>query len=168
MSRGPTRSPEPRSGGAGEALAAQWLVRRGFRLKARNLRTRHGEIDLLLQQRRTWIAVEVKARRDHPAPERIVDGQRLDRLARALLALAPELQPRPLHLRIDAVAVRWRADREPEVSHFPALRCFAADGRGGYALAPAPALGSWLRRKAAWLLGLIQRGRRKCRPSANR
>jgi putative endonuclease len=157
MSRDPTRSPEARSGGAGEALAAQWLVDRGFRLEARNLRTRHGEIDLLLQRRRTWIAVEVKARRDHPAPERTVDAERLDRLQRALLALAPHLRPRPRLLRIDVVAVRWRDGAAPELSHFPALRTFA---RGGAV--------PWAVRVLRALRGLIQHARRKCRPSANR
>ena len=48
-----------RTGTAGEALAAAGLARAGYRVVARNLRTEHGEIDLLVRRRRTWIAVEV-------------------------------------------------------------------------------------------------------------
>lgn len=125
-----------RSGTKGERLAAAWLAARGHRIVARDLRTRLGEIDLLTRVGRTWIAVEVKARAAHDAPERVVDGDKLDRLERALAALAPTLRPRPAVLRVDVVAVRWLANG-PEVMHFPALRqrCTRrAAGRAGAGL----------------------------------
>ncbi|MCC7062715.1 MAG: YraN family protein [Planctomycetes bacterium] len=109
------------SGQRGEHLAAEFLARAGFVIVARNLRTTHGEIDLLVRKGRDWAAVEVKARRDHPAPERCISPAQLDRLAAALRALAPELAPRPRSLRIDAVAIRWLADG-PDLLHFPNLR----------------------------------------------
>lgn len=117
-------APDPRasSGRAGEDLAAALLRRLGYRIAARNLRTVFGEIDLLVRKRSTWVAVEVKARALHPAPERLVDPERLSRLARNLRALAPTLRPRPKQLRIDVVAVRWRPPEPPEVLHFPAVR----------------------------------------------
>src|SRR5262249_56822193 len=107
------------SGARGEDLAAAYLRRKGFRVLARNLRTVHGEIDLLVRRRRLYAAVEVKARADHPAPERLVDAGRLDRMARALLALAPELRPRPRALRLDVIAVPWRARPAPPPSPPP-------------------------------------------------
>lgn len=109
------------SGARGEQLAADWLQQHGYQIVARNLRTVHGEIDLLVRRWFTFAAVEVKARADHPAPERLVDQERLDRLERSLRALRPTLRPRPWRLRIDVVAVRWRAEG-PEVRHFPAVR----------------------------------------------
>lgn len=167
----PTRRPD-RSGRDGEAVAAEWLRRRGHRVAARNLRTVHGEIDLLVRRRRTWIAVEVKARADHPAPERHVDADKLDRLARALVALAPTLRPAPRALRIDAVAIRWQGDGSAEVRHFAGLRAYVEAPRGTAASAterwrPAPRpvyscaadeVGSrrWragLRRLVRWLVG---------------
>src|SRR5262245_58485212 len=105
MSRRRTARAES-AGARGEALAARWLRQRGHRIAARNLRTVHAEIDLLVRRGRTWIAVEVKARGDHPAPERAVDAARLQRLERALLALARHLRPAPRALRIDVVSVR--------------------------------------------------------------
>ncbi|MCA8974628.1 MAG: YraN family protein [Planctomycetes bacterium] len=122
------RRPEPdtrRSGPRGELLAAQALQAAGYRIEARNLRTRFGEIDLLVRKGKHWAAVEVKARVDHPAPERFVDGRRLDRLERSLRALAPRLRPRPRSLRIDVVAVRWLAGptaATAELLHFRGLR----------------------------------------------
>jgi|LakMenEpi03Aug12_release.lakeMendotaPanAssembly.Ray.scaffolds.fasta_scaffold165799_2 sugar transferase (PEP-CTERM system associated) len=140
-----TRPPRPRPdhgaprGADGEALAAAALRRAGFRVVGRNVRTRQGEIDLLVRRGRCWIAVEVKSRRHHPAPERTVRGEQLDRLAAALRALAPRLRPRPRELWIDAVSVRWLPDG-PEVVHFPALRHVTGepDGIGGCGRRPAP------------------------------
>lgn len=118
-----------RSGAAGERVAAELLRWLGHAIHARDLRTVHGEIDLLARRRREWIAVEVKARADHPAPERLVDDDRLQRLERALTALAPTLRPLPRALRIDVVAVRWQADGGAEVTHFTAVRRLAVPGR---------------------------------------
>jgi len=135
--RGPASA---RSGRAGEQLAAEALCAAGYRIVARNLRTVHGEIDLLVRRRRTYAAVEVKARADHPAPERHVDAERLARLLRALRALAPHLRPAPRELRVDVVAVRWQA-AGPEMLHLPGClrvaRSTRADGR-------------WRRPEAAW------------------
>jgi sugar transferase (PEP-CTERM system associated) len=140
-----TRPPRPRpehalpAGAAGEDLAAAGLRRAGYRIAGRNVRTKVGEIDLLVRRGRCWIAVEVKSRTGHPAPERTVRGEQLDRLAGALRALAPRLRPRPRELWIDAVSVRWLASG-PEILHFPALRhvTWDADGIGGCGRRPAP------------------------------
>ena len=91
----------------------------GFKIVARNLRTRHGEVDLLVRRRRLWVAVEVKTRSGHPAPEQAVSAEQLSRLERALVQLAPQLRPTPRRLRVDVVAVRWRASAPAEVRHFP-------------------------------------------------
>ena len=136
------RAPESaRSGAAGERLAARALELAGYRIVGRNVRTRHGEIDLLVRRGCRWAAVEVKARADHPAPERFVDSKRLDRLAAALRALAPQLRPRPRSLQVDVVAVRWR-DGPAEFMHFSAMRWVAGsdhgEGRSERALASPP------------------------------
>ena len=116
----------PRSGASGEATAAAALSAAGYRVEGRNVRTTHGEIDLLVRRRRTWIAVEVKTRTSHPAPERCVEPAQLDRLERALRSLAPALRPRPRALRIDVVSVQLSRSG-PEVLHFPSFRRLADD-----------------------------------------
>ncbi|MCK5940971.1 MAG: YraN family protein, partial [Planctomycetes bacterium] len=133
----------PGSGAHGEQLAGRALARVGLRVVARNVRTRHGEIDLLCRRGRVWIAVEVKARRDHPAPERCVRPEQLERIERALRSLAPSLRPRPRELRIDVVTVRWRrpdrSGRSPaDLHHFPAFLRLrpAGDGIGFSRVAP--------------------------------
>ena len=112
-------NPASDTGRRGEAAAAAFLEQLGFRIVARNLRTRHGELDLLVRRRRLYVAVEVKTRRWHPAPEQAVSGEQLARLQRALVRLVPHLRPTPRRLRVDVVAVRWTASGPPEVRHFP-------------------------------------------------
>jgi putative endonuclease len=90
----------------GELAAARSLVARGLRIAAHGLRLRDGEIDLLARAGRLWIAVEVKTRTWHPAPERCVTAAQHDRVRRALRQLAPHLWPRPRALRVDVAAVR--------------------------------------------------------------
>ena len=118
----PTRRAEPdqlgarteraRRGAAGEDAALAHYRRRGFRLVARRLATRQAEIDLLVRKRRLFVALEVKAR-SHPRPEAAFDPGQLLRIAEALRQLAPKLRPRPVALRVDAVAVRLGATGEP-------------------------------------------------------
>ena len=106
-------------GRRGEAAAAVFLERHGYRIVARNLRTREGELDLLVRRHRLYVAVEVKTRRHHPAPEQAVTAAQLARLEQALVRLARVLRPQPRRLRVDVVAVRWTASEPTEVRHFP-------------------------------------------------
>lgn len=49
-------------GQAGENHAADFLIAKGYRILARNYRTREGEIDLVAQYKKTLVFVEVKTR----------------------------------------------------------------------------------------------------------
>lgn len=90
---------------------------------ARNLATTEGELDLVVRRGRLLVAVEVKTRRAHGAPERLVDESELARRAAALHAVARGLLPsvRRLRLRIDVAAVRWTGAEPPEVRIFPGV-----------------------------------------------
>ncbi|MGE0144132.1 MAG: YraN family protein [Planctomycetota bacterium] len=105
-------------GAHGESLAERHLRALGMRVEARNVRTRAGEIDLLARRGRLWIAVEVKTRRHHDAPEQCLADAQRERLTRALLQLAEVLEPAPRRLRIDVIAVVIRSDRSVELRHF--------------------------------------------------
>ena len=116
------RSHNLRSGPRGEQLAADFLAARGCQIAARNLRTVYGEIDLLVRRRSHWTAVEVKTRKDHPAPERMVDDDRLDRMERAMVALSKSLRPRPRRLTLAVIAIKLCDPLPPTVMHFSAVR----------------------------------------------
>ncbi len=104
-------------GRLGEDLAAQHLTRLGFSTLARNVRTRHGEIDLIVFDGKVLAFVEVKTRAagfggrpirpdQEPLPWlRPRQRARLRRLARAWLSDERHERPSARTIRFDAVGV---------------------------------------------------------------
>ena len=104
-------------GRLGEGLAAAHFGRLGFQVLDRNVRTRNGEIDLIVCDRRTLVFVEVKtrrgfsgARRVHPDREplaglRARQRRRVRRLAVAWLSGTDRARPAAREIRFDAVGV---------------------------------------------------------------
>lgn len=68
---------------AGEHVAERELIRRGYEVVARNVRTRIGEIDLIVRDSRGYLFVEVKTRRagSFVAAAEAVDRRKAERLA---------------------------------------------------------------------------------------
>ena len=102
--------PRRRLGRIGEQLAARHLQRLGYRVLARNHRTRFGELDLVVYDERVLVFVEVKTRRA-PAgaggPFEAVDRRKqvqVRRMAARWLAEVAD-RPRGLDLRFDVVGV---------------------------------------------------------------
>jgi len=104
-------------GRLGEDLAAAHFERLDFRLLARNVRTRHGEIDLIVFDGYTLVFAEVKTRRVRARQRDIRPDQeplswlhtrqlaRLRRLAAAWLRDREQARPRARAIRFDAVGV---------------------------------------------------------------
>jgi putative endonuclease len=109
-----------RVGRDGEDLAARHLERRGYRILARRLRLRRGEIDLVAERGDLVVFVEVKTRRTGTfgAPAEAVDRHKAERLRRAVELVRRqrrELDGRPC--RIDVVEVSWPDGEEPRIEH---------------------------------------------------
>ena len=97
-----------RIGAIGEEAACRHLERAGLRILARNWKSRYGEIDLVAEEDRTIVFVEVKARTSEAfgSPEEAITSSKIRRIR---LAASSYLESRNLHdvnWRIDAVAVR--------------------------------------------------------------
>ena len=76
---------------AGQHVAERELIRRGYEVVSRNVRTRFGEIDLIVRDGRGYLFVEVKTRRagSFVAAAEAVDrrkAKRLELLAQSWLA----------------------------------------------------------------------------------
>jgi putative endonuclease len=96
-------------GDLGEQLALEHLQRMGYELVARNHRTRFGELDLVVRDRRALVFVEVKTRRaTRPgrAFENLHEAKRLQvrRMAGTYLAEVGD-RPHLAEIRFDAVGV---------------------------------------------------------------
>lgn len=94
------------TGKAGEDYAAQWLVEHGYRLAARNYHTRYGEIDIIAEDGKYIVFVEVKTRRSGSivSPLEAVTPQKQQKLLlTAQLYLAQN--PSPLQPRFDVAGI---------------------------------------------------------------
>ena len=106
-------------GARAEALAAEYLMRQGLAIVARNFRTRFGEIDLIARDGRTLVFVEVRMRRSTGyggAAESITPRKRARLVAAAngylaLLGREPPCRFDAILLRaLDAGTIEWRRD----------------------------------------------------------
>jgi putative endonuclease len=119
-------------GARGEAAAARYLKRRGYKIVARGDRLKSGEIDLVAVDRQTVVFVEVKTRDSSDAghPSEAVDAAKQHRLTRAAVTFLKRHGLLQCAARFDVVAVTWPAgQRRPAIEHFP--NAFEASGRDG-------------------------------------
>ena len=99
---------EKLSGAAAEARVAAHLERLGFRVLARNFRTRFGEIDLVAQKGTSLHFVEVRSRATARflRPADSVDARKQARIRRTAEAfLARRGAPRPEQVFFDVASV---------------------------------------------------------------
>jgi len=105
-----------RNGAAAESRAATFLEQAGLVLVARNYRSPHGEIDLIMQQEQTLVFVEVRfrGRRDFGTPAETVDRRKQSRLratAEHYLQRDPRASKRPCRFDIVALSSITNGDR---------------------------------------------------------
>ncbi len=91
----------------GEAIAADFLVKKGFRILEKNFRSRHGEIDIVCSDGGTFCFVEVKSRSDfsHGFPEEFVDSRKRKKLTLTALEYIRKKRIESRPMRFDIVAV---------------------------------------------------------------
>lgn len=107
------------TGKRGEALAADFLERKGWRIAERNWRAGRGEIDLIAWAHdRLLVFVEVKTRAGDGfgGPEEAVDARKQDLLARTA-GLYMEHIGYDWEIRFDIVAVLLKGDKVLEIRH---------------------------------------------------
>ena len=103
------RKAAERRGRWGEALAALYLQVQGWRIVARRVRTRVGEVDLVARRGRTTLFVEVKTRATGPELDLAIDRHRLSRVAAAATMLTPRYARPGDDIRIDVILLAPRA-----------------------------------------------------------
>lgn len=102
------------TGNQGESVAESMLREKGYRIVERNYRTAGGEIDLIVQDRRTLVFVEVKTGRNEEfgSPETWVTPvkrKQIAKVARGYLAAQPV---RDVDIRFDVVAIERRGTNQ--------------------------------------------------------
>ena len=94
------------TGERGETIAAEYLSRHGYRVLRKNYHTRYGEIDLICEDAKYLVFVEVKSRRNTKfgAPCEAVTNAKQQKIIRSAQKWLME-HPTPLQPRFDVVEV---------------------------------------------------------------
>lgn len=105
----------------GEQLAARYLEDSlGCELLAQNWRSgRQGELDLVVRDRDSIVAVEVKTRSGlgYGSPLESITSIKAERLRRLLLSWVREHRPAAKALRIDAIGITMLPGEAPLIDH---------------------------------------------------
>ncbi len=105
-----SRHAAERRGRGAETLACWYLRLHGWRILARRVRVRGGEVDVVARRGHTLAFVEVKARASSDAAALALDHWRLRRVAVAAECLTPRFMRDGDDVRIDALFIvprRW-------------------------------------------------------------
>lgn len=86
-----------------ESVCAWWLRFKGWRILARRVRTRLGEVDLIARRGRMVAFIEVKARATAAELDFAIDEYRLARIAAAARLLGPRYARAGDDMRIDVM-----------------------------------------------------------------
>lgn len=117
-------------GDRGERAAVRYLKRQGYRVLARQSRSRIGELDIVAMDGSTIVFVEVKTRSSHAAghPVEAVTPTKQKQLTRAALQWLRSRRLLEHPARFDVVAITWRPGAAPEIEHI--RNAFPATGFG--------------------------------------
>jgi putative endonuclease len=102
------------TGAIGENIAAEYLEKRGYRIRERNFRTREGEIDIIAEKDGTLVFVEVRAKtgRTFGSAEESITERKKKRLVSLAEAYLSDTGEQPESCRIDLIAIRLGANGE--------------------------------------------------------
>ena len=92
-----------RKGREGEAQAAQWLMQQGWQVLGERVKTKLGEIDLIVRKQQMVAFVEVKWRKRAADLANAIDEHRLSRVAAAVEIVAHEYAKPGDDMRIDVI-----------------------------------------------------------------
>ncbi|MCX5669836.1 MAG: YraN family protein [Planctomycetota bacterium] len=123
------RTPRQETGRAGEKAAEKFLRNHGYRIIARNVTYRQGEVDLVAQEKRsgTLCFVEVRSRATEDgrepeiSPEQTVTPAKRRRVIGAAKKFLADRRAMDRPARFDVIAVRFAGEdrKRPDVRHYP-------------------------------------------------
>lgn len=114
-------------GKAGEQIAHDYLVEKGYRVLEKNWRYSRAEIDLIAMEGELLIFIEVKTRSSQVfgEPEEFVSNQKEDLLSSAASAYMESIN-HDWEIRFDIIAILFQSEKSYSIKHiedafFPGL-----------------------------------------------
>ncbi len=108
------------TGAEGEKMAAEFLLRQGYRILERNFRTVLGEIDLIAKDGKVLVFVEVKARSGirFGVPQMAVDLRKQAKMSRVALVYLSQKKLEACECRFDVIGITKGSNGGAEIEHF--------------------------------------------------
>lgn len=107
-------SPTQRCGFKAERVACEFLKKKGFKVLCTNFYTRFGEIDLIMEDAKTLIFVEVRYRQQHNliSGAESVDKKKQRKIIKSAIKYLHQ-NPTYKHCRFDVIAIQpWQGGNE--------------------------------------------------------
>ncbi len=107
------------SGKEGEEIAAKYLEGKGYQILARNYRIKRQEIDIIAQEKESYVFVEVKSRSssDFGFPEDFLTPQQEGRIRNAATYYLSEQNINAKDIRFDIISILV-SEQNIEIEHF--------------------------------------------------
>ncbi len=104
-------------GKMGEDIAVDYLEKQGYQILLRNYRCNFGEIDIIAQDKKELVFVEVKTRRNtnYGMPFESVTKVKQQRIRKVALHYLQETRPGTFDLRFDVVSILVEGEKSIEI-----------------------------------------------------
>ncbi len=91
----------------GEAIASDYLTKKGYRVVAKNFHSRFGEIDIIATDKRTIVFVEVKLRESilFGTPLEAITNSKIEKIKKTAFYYLTINNKASSHFRIDAIEI---------------------------------------------------------------
>ncbi|MBI5214864.1 MAG: YraN family protein [Ignavibacteriae bacterium] len=108
-----------RQGAQGEALAVEYLQKKGYRILRQNYRYERDEIDIIAQENETLVFIEVKARRstNYGAPIEAVTESKQKTIRAVAEGYLAENEIEDISCRFDVISILYK-NGKPEIEHY--------------------------------------------------
>ena len=108
-------------GNRGEEIAARYLKQQGYRILARNYRSRYGEVDIIctLEQIVVFVEVKTRASTSFGSPEESITRNKIQHIRKVALIYLNSY-PYPFkEIRFDVIGILME-ENEPHINHLVA------------------------------------------------
>ena len=109
-----------KTGQMGEAIAREYLKKKGYKILAQNFKTKYAEIDLIARQKNEMVFVEVRTKRGEifGTPEESLNRKKMIKLRKNAWAYVGRIGWQGAY-RLDAVCVVLKQDNSAQrINHY--------------------------------------------------
>ena len=107
-------------GKEGEEIAANFLIKKGFKILAKNYHYSHGEIDIVADDKGVLVFVEVKTRLnlEFGEPEYAITSKKIKQIKKIAELYLFDKGIEEANCRFDVVAILLEDESNPKITHY--------------------------------------------------